>query len=77
MKERRIKFSLEETSKGHLVQHPAQGKASWMKLLRATSSQGWIVSRDADFATSPGNFCRYLTTSCRNIFLHEDFRRKY
>lgn len=42
IKHRNIKFSLEEISRGHLVPHPAQSKATWMRLLRTMSSQGWI-----------------------------------
>lgn len=57
-----IKFSLEGTSIGHLVQHPAQSKASWVRLLRAVSSQGWIMSRHTDSTNSPENLLKCLTT---------------
>lgn len=78
-----IKFSVGGISGGHLhlVQHPtprptpAQIKASWIKLLRAVSIRGWIMSRDIDSTTSPGNLLKYLPTLCRNIFLHGDCRK--
>lgn len=59
-----IKFSLEGTSIGHL----AQSKASWVRLLRAMSSQGWIMSRHTDSTNSPENLLKCLTTLSLETF---------
>lgn len=45
IKKRMIKFSLEGTSRGHLVQDPDQSKATVIRLHRTVSSQGSIMSR--------------------------------